>query len=58
MCLRLCGVGQAGTFFSVQAAELIEIGYYWVVLNKFRLSWYFAYTVLTNLCQLQDFPFP
>lgn len=57
VCLHLCGMGQAGTFFSVRAAEQIEITYYWVVLNKFCLSWYFAYVALTNLCQVQDFPF-
>lgn len=51
-------MGQAGTFFSVQAAGLIEIWYYCVLLKKFNLSCYFASIVLAILCQVQDFPFP
>lgn len=58
VCLRLCVAGQQGTFFFVKEAELIETGYYWMILTKFHLGWYFAGIVLTNLCGLQDFTFP
>lgn len=58
VCLRLSVAGQEGTFFFVKEAELMETGYYGMILTQFHLSWYFAGIVLTNLRGLQDFPFP
>lgn len=52
-----CGT-RRNFFFFVKEAEVIETGYYWMILTKFHLSWYFAGIVLTNLCGLWDFPFP